>query len=182
MAHRYLIALGSNRRHHRFGRPEAVLEAALTALKQEGVKLKKIAPMLRSAPLGPSLRRYANGAALVSSKLDPHELFELLKRVERAFGRRAGGRRWGTRVLDLDIVLWNGGAWASSGLIVPHVSFRERNFVLRPATAIAPRWRDPLSGLTLRQLHSRLTRATRLPKRDGPLARARSSVGRAADF
>lgn len=143
-----------------------VLKAALIALKREGVKLKKVAPMLRSAPLGPSLRRYANSAALVSTKLEPAQLLDLLKETERSFGRRPGGRRWATRVLDLDIVLWDGGAWASPGVIIPHVSFRERDFVLRPAAAIAPIWRDPLTGLTLRQLHSRLTRATRLPKRD----------------
>ncbi len=166
MSHHYLIALGSNRRHQRYGRPEAVLRAALVALEQAGVQVEQVAPMLRSAPLGPSLRRYANSMVRVRSKLDPPALLELLKRTERDFGRRRGGQRWSTRVLDLDILLWDGGTWASPGLIVPHVAFRDRDFVLRPVVAIAPRWRDPLTGLTLRQLHSRLTRESRLPKRD----------------
>ena len=166
MGQRYLIALGSNRRHHRHGRPEQVLDAALQALGKAGVKVKRVAPVLRNPPIGPSLRRYANGAALVKSKLEPQEMLDLLKRIERQFGRRNGGQRWATRVLDLDIVLWDGGAWSSPDLTIPHPLFRERDFVLRPAAAIAPAWRDPLSGLTLRQLHSRLTRRARLPKRD----------------
>ena len=158
MGRRYLIALGSNVRHHRFGPPERVLVAALAVLEQGGIRLECASPVIRSAPIGPSLRRYANGVAMVRSKLGPDELLDLLKAIERRFGRRAGGQRWSSRVLDLDIVLWSGGAWSSPGLTVPHVAFRSRDFVLAPAAAIAPEWRDPVSGLTLRQLRARLQR------------------------
>jgi 2-amino-4-hydroxy-6-hydroxymethyldihydropteridine diphosphokinase len=58
-------------------------------------------------------------------------------------------------VLDLDIVLWSGGAWSGPGLTVPHIAFRERRFVLDPAAEVAPAWRDPVSGRTLRQLAAR---------------------------
>ena len=61
-------------------------------------------------------------------------------------------------MLDLDIVLWSGGAYAGNGLTVPHLSFRDRGFVLGPALAVAPDWRDPITGLTLRHLHYRLSR------------------------
>ena len=40
---------------------------------------------------------------------------------------------------------------------------RERTFVLAPATRIAPRWRDPVTGFTVRQLYARLTRSNPLP-------------------
>lgn len=160
MGQRYLIALGSNKRHHRFGPPERVLAAALAELTRRRVKVMAAAPVLRSAAVGPSLRRYANSAALVKSRLDPDALLDLLKAVEREFGRRSGGQRWTARVLDLDVVLWSGGAWASPGLTVPHMMFRQRDFVLKPAAAIAPNWRDPLTGLSLRQLLARLHRRT----------------------
>ena len=156
--HAYLIALGSNRRHHRFGRPREVLAAALERLGAEGIRVVAAAPVLLTEPLGPSLRRYANSAAVIETRLDPPALLVLLKRIEREFGRRPGGQRWTSRVLDLDVILWSGGAFAAPGLTIPHPLFRTRNFVLAPAAAIAPAWRDPITGLTLRQLHARLTR------------------------
>ncbi|MBV1691018.1 2-amino-4-hydroxy-6-hydroxymethyldihydropteridine diphosphokinase [Novosphingobium sp. G106] len=163
MAERYLVALGSNRRHHRLGCPEAVLRAAFAALDGKGLKLKAVSAVVASRPLGPSLRRYANAAAVVKSKLAPDELLDRLKAIEQRFGRRIGGRRWGARVLDLDIVLWSGGAWSSPPLTIPHPAFRTRRFVLGPAAAIAPRWRDPLTALTVRHLLARLTRPRPLP-------------------
>jgi 2-amino-4-hydroxy-6-hydroxymethyldihydropteridine diphosphokinase len=105
-----------------------------------------------------SVRRYANSAAVIETTLAPDGLLAALKQVERGFGRTRGGQRWAARVLDLDIVLWDGGAWSSPGLIVPHIAFRTRDFVLGPAARLAPHWRDPLSGLTLRQLAGRLNR------------------------
>lgn len=156
---RYLIALGSNVRHPRLGPPRRVLAEMPGILAGAGLRVLAMAPVVESAPIGPSRRRYANGALLVETGLEPPELLALLKRIERGMGRRRGGQRWGSRVLDLDIVLWSGGCWADPRLVVPHKAFRERLFVLGPAATIAPAWRDPLSGLTLRQLQARLARA-----------------------
>ena len=164
MTQRYLIALGSNRRHQRFGSPERVLAAALLAIDRNGLTLERAGPVVRSAPLGPSRRRYANSAALVKTRLDPLDLLERLKTIEAQFGRRTGGARWTARVLDLDIVLWSGGAWCSPSLTIPHAHFRRRSFVLTPLLPIAGSWRDPLSGLSLRQLHARLTRPRPAPR------------------
>lgn len=164
MRQRYLIALGSNKRHHRYGGPRQVLRAAIAALAAAGVTVEAAAPIVTSAPLGPSLRRYANSAALIATDLAPDELLDLLKRIEGHFGRRAGGQRWSSRVLDLDLVLWSGGAWSSPGLTVPHAAFRARDFVLTPALAIAADWRDPVTNLSLRQLKARLTRPRPMPR------------------
>lgn len=155
--HRYLIAFGSNRRHHRLGRPRDVLGAASVELDRAGVRILRAGRLLHSRPLGPSRRAYANSTVLAETSLEPEEMLALLKRIERRFGRRRGGQRWSARVLDLDIVLWSGGAWSSPGLTIPHPHFRERDFVLRPASEVSPRWRDPVTGLTLRQLKARLT-------------------------
>ena len=125
------------------------------------------APVIEIDPIGPSIRRYANSAAVIETDIEPEALLALLKRIEHDFGRRAGGQRWRARVIDLDIVLWSGGPYASPALTIPHKLFRERRFVLDPALAVAPDWRDPITGLTLRQLHARLTRQQALPKRVG---------------
>lgn len=135
-----------------------MLAAALAALEDAGVRIDAAAPVLLSDPVGPSLRRYANSAAVIASALEPPAMLALLKRIERAFGRRRGGRRWAARVLDLDLVLWSVGPFAAPGLTIPHPLFRDRAFVLAPAALIAPAWRDPVTGLTVRQLHARLTR------------------------
>lgn len=149
--HHYVIALGSNRRG-RHGSPRRQIAAAIAAVG--GVVA--ISPVIETAPLGPSRRRFANAAILIESGETPAELLARLKQIERSFGRRRG-RRWDARVIDLDLILWSGGAWSSPGLTVPHPLFRQRDFVLRPLTSIVPDWRDPLTGRTIRQLAARLT-------------------------
>jgi 2-amino-4-hydroxy-6-hydroxymethyldihydropteridine diphosphokinase len=147
----YAIALGSNRRT-RHGPPEATLRAALAGLRPVAVSR-----ILATPALGPAGRGFANAVAIVESRLEPDELLAELKALERAFGRRAG-RRWGPRPLDLDIILWSEGPWAGPGPIIPHPEFRKRTFVLQPLAELVPDWRDPVSGLTTRQLLFRLTR------------------------
>jgi 2-amino-4-hydroxy-6-hydroxymethyldihydropteridine diphosphokinase len=119
-------------------------------------------PVIASTPLGPAQRRFANAAALLDTELDPASLLAALQRMENQFGRRRW-RRWGDRVLDLDIVLWSEGTITAAMLTIPHPAFRERAFVLGPASAIAPLWRDPQTALTLRQSNARLTRKRPLP-------------------
>jgi 2-amino-4-hydroxy-6-hydroxymethyldihydropteridine diphosphokinase len=119
---------------------------------------------LASAPIGPSRRRYANAAVIVATAAGPEAVLDRLQGIEHAFGRRRRGARWGARVLDLDIVLWSGGPWASERLVIPHPEFRSRAFVLAPAAAIAPGWRDPVTGRTLRQLNARLLHAVTSPR------------------
>lgn len=148
----YAIALGSNRRG-RHGAPEREIAAALAAIG--GVTA--VSPILRTAPLGPSKRRFANAVAIVATPEAPPELLGRLKEIERSFGRRRG-QAWSARVIDLDIVLWSGGSWGERALTIPHPLFRARDFVLGPLLAIAPGWRDPITRLSVRQLRARLTR------------------------
>lgn len=154
MSTSYAIALGSNRRHGRFGAPPAVLQAAAEALRDFG-EVEALSRIRQTRALGPAGRGFANAALILTSDLDPPGLLAALKALERRFGRR-GGRRWGPRVLDLDILLWSEGVWAEDGLTVPHPEMRHRAFVLEPLADIAPGWRDPLGGRTVRQLLARL--------------------------
>lgn len=147
----YALALGSNRRSRR-GSPAATLRAALAELAPEAASR-----IVATPALGPAGRSFANAAAIVITEEAPLELLDRLKGIERAFGRR-GGRKWGPRVLDIDILLWSGGAWAGDGLVIPHPEFRRRRFVLEPLATIVPAWRDPVTGATIRQLLHRLAR------------------------
>jgi 2-amino-4-hydroxy-6-hydroxymethyldihydropteridine diphosphokinase len=150
----YAIAIGSNRPHGRHGRPAGVVEAAIARLDEE-FGLFDASPIVLNAAHGGAGRDFANAVALVESALEPLEMLRHLKRIERDFGRRRG-RRWGPRVLDLDIVLWSGGKFRSHRLTVPHPQLAKRSFVLGPLEAIAPAWR--VGSVTVRHLAQRLAR------------------------
>ena len=152
----YAVAIGSNRPHGRFGRPTGVVEAAIARLDRQ-FDLFDASPIVLNAALGGAGRDFANALALVESDLDPPAMLARLKAIEREFGRRPG-RRWGPRVLDLDIIAWSGGKWKTRGLSIPHRSAAERAFVIEPLAAIAPGWRFP-QGLSARHLARRLARA-----------------------
>lgn len=163
----YAIALGSNRPHHRHGRPREILFAALCALQREDIHVLALSPVIATPPVGPSQRVFANAAAIIATTLAPPDLLQRLKRLEREFGRRSC-RRWGERTLDLDIILWSGGRWQSPRLQIPHGAFRERAFVLAPLARIAPHWRDPSSALTIRHLLARLKKPKPVDRRAKP--------------
>lgn len=150
----YAIAIGSNRPHGRHGRPTGVVEAAI-ALLDESFGLFDASPIVLSPALGPAGRDFANAVALVASKLEPPAMLSRLKEIERAFGRRRA-RRWGPRVLDLDIILWSGGKFRSSALTIPHPELGRRSFVLDPLAMIAPNWR--IDALKVRHLAGRQVR------------------------
>jgi 2-amino-4-hydroxy-6-hydroxymethyldihydropteridine diphosphokinase len=152
--HLYAIAIGSNRPHGRFGRPAGVVEAAFARLDEE-FGLFDASPIVLNAAHGGAGRDFANAVALVESTLEPRDMLSRLKALEREFGRRAG-RRWGPRVLDLDLVLWSGGKFRSRRLTVPHPELARRSFVLQPLSAIAPGWR--VGAVTIRHLAERLAR------------------------
>lgn len=154
----YLIGLGSNQLHPLVGRPDKIIEHAISALEMDDIDVFAQSPVISSAPLGPSRRRYANATAIISTTLAPPSLLSRLHNIEDHFGRVRRGQAWQARTLDLDILLWSGGMWADSALAIPHHALRSRGFVLTPAAMIAPDWRDPVTGLSIRQLQSRFNR------------------------
>ncbi len=162
MSQSYLIALGSNMHHRLYGSPHQVVRAAMEELSALGTVTAR-SPIITSDAMGAAQRRFANAACTLDSELAPPAMLDGVKRIEREFGRR-GSRRWGDRVLDCDIILWSGGRWRSRVLTIPHRELRNRAFVLTPASAIAPNWRDPVTGANLRQLKARLTKGSALPR------------------
>ena len=163
---RYAIALGSNRRHGRHGAPAAVLRAAVDALAGIG-RIQGLSRIVTTPAMGGAGRAFANAVLVLESRLLPDALLAELKQVERGFGRRRG-RRWAPRVLDLDIILWSEGPWGGPGPIVPHPAFRDRDFVLAPLAQVAPDWRDPISGASVRQLAWRLARPVPIDRAGAP--------------
>ncbi len=152
----YAIAIGSNQPHGHHGRPPAVVAAAIARLDQ-AFALFDASPLMINRAVGGAGRDFANAVTLIESPLGPPALLAQLKAIERDFGRRTG-RRWGPRVLDLDIIAWSGGKFASRHLTIPHPRLTERDFVLTPLTFIAPTMRL-IGPLTVRHLAARLARS-----------------------
>jgi 2-amino-4-hydroxy-6-hydroxymethyldihydropteridine diphosphokinase len=151
--HLYAIAIGSNRRHVRHGAPSGVVAAAIAAL-DAAFGLFAASPMVLNPAIGGAGREFANAVVLVETPLDPEAMLTALKAIERDFGRRPG-KRWGARVLDLDLVAWGGGEYKSRRLVIPHPRLASREFVVGPLAAIAPGWRL-IGALTPRHLAARL--------------------------
>ncbi|WP_366048631.1 2-amino-4-hydroxy-6-hydroxymethyldihydropteridine diphosphokinase, partial [Sphingorhabdus sp. EL138] len=160
LSHLYLIGIGSNQPHPVIGTPNNIIPHAIAALEMGDIDVFAHSATIQSSPMGPSSRRFANAAAVIATQLPPPTLLARLHEIESHFGRVRRGQNWGARVLDLDILLWSGGMWADSNpaLSIPHPGLRSRGFVLTPAAMVAPDWRDPMTGLTIRHLQSRFNR------------------------
>ncbi|MEQ7872479.1 2-amino-4-hydroxy-6-hydroxymethyldihydropteridine diphosphokinase [Sphingomonas sp. ASV193] len=153
--HVYAVALGSNRPDGRHGSPAQVVAAAIARLDAK-FTLFDASAIIATPAEGGAGREFANAVALVESDLAPPAMLAALKAIEREFGRRPG-RRWGPRVLDLDLALWSGGRFASRRLAIPHPRLAERGFVLAPLATIAPNWRT--GAHAVRHLAARLGKA-----------------------
>src|SRR5207248_11146640 len=137
-----------------YGRRDGVVTPAIDRPARE-FGLFDASPIILNAAQGGAGRDFANAVAMVESDAEPPDMLARLKAIEREFGRRSG-RRWGPRVLDLDILLWSGGKWRSRRLTIPHPQLARRGFVLQPLAAIAPGWR--VGALAVRHLAHRLAR------------------------
>jgi 2-amino-4-hydroxy-6-hydroxymethyldihydropteridine diphosphokinase len=147
------LGLGAN-----LGDCRASVEAALAALRSHPrIRVLAVSSFIDTEPVGgpPGQPVYLNGAARIETDLEPAALLAELKRLERALGRREGPR-WGPRPIDLDILLYDDLVLDTPDLIIPHLGLRERRFVLAPLKEIAPDVRDPVTGLTMRELLARL--------------------------
>ena len=88
---------------------------------------------------------YVNAVMAVATDLSPIELLRALQVIENSHGR-VRGERWGSRTLDLDILLYGDQIIALPDLTVPHIGLTERAFVLYPLYEIAPQLIIPNKG------------------------------------
>jgi 2-amino-4-hydroxy-6-hydroxymethyldihydropteridine diphosphokinase len=147
-----LLGLGANLPSTTHGQPEATVVAALAALAAEGVAVERLSPWYRSAPVPAGDQPwYVNGVAAVTTRRAPGELLELLHRIERRFGRVRRHRNE-PRVLDLDLLDYDGLVQQDGAAVLPHPRLHERAFVLLPLRDVAPQWRHPTLGRSVAEL------------------------------
>lgn len=157
-AQQYVIGVGANQRSVAHGHPRRTIMAAADHVRAFGATIVRTSPIRLSRPVGPSRRSYVNAAWVIACDLPPDEFLVRLKQVERDLGRNERGQIWSARPIDLDIILWSGGPFHDQALTIPHRHWRTRTFVAEPCCRIAPDWRDPITGLTVRQTLARLRR------------------------
>lgn len=128
------IGLGSN-----LGDPEAQLRKALQCLDAlADTQVESVSPLFRTAPVGPQDQpEFLNAVAHLRTRVPADALLSLLKDIEQQIGRTPT-RHWGERVIDLDILDYEGTVLHAPHLILPHAHIGERGFVLVPLHAIAP--------------------------------------------
>jgi len=125
-----VIGVGSN-----LGDRAAAIESALARLRQASdIKLVVPSAIFETQPVGVTDQpAFLNLVVGVETTLTPEALLETLLSVERTAGRRRENEmRWGPRVLDLDLLLFEGETRTGPGLELPHPRMWERAFVLAP--------------------------------------------------
>lgn len=132
------LGLGSN-----LGEREEYLRAAIEALgKLRGTRVIASSGLYCSKPWGKRDQPdFMNMVTSIETQMEPCELLRECKRIEREAGRTAG-ERWGPRVLDIDILLYDDLTLDSDTLTVPHPRLWQRQFVLMPLAELLPELHD----------------------------------------
>ena len=99
---------------------------------------------------------FVNGVVKIGTSLDPSELLKMLKTVEKEIGRTKTVIRYGPRILDLDIILYDDLVLDSPQLTIPHPRMHKRRFVLCPICDIAPDMIHPVLHYSMRGLLDQL--------------------------
>jgi len=140
------LGLGSNIGDRKANLARAV--AMLAAHPQ--IEVVDVSSIHETEPVGYTKQPdFLNAVARVETTLRPRELLDVILAIEAEMGRERT-IRWGPRVIDIDILLFDGEQVDEPGLEIPHPRMMERQFVLDPLAEIAPDLVLP-NGRTARQ-------------------------------
>jgi 2-amino-4-hydroxy-6-hydroxymethyldihydropteridine diphosphokinase len=118
------LGLGSN-----LGRRASNLSAARRRLRQAGARILRQSRVIETEPWGVSDQpRFLNQVVELEWSGTARQLLKANKRVEEEGGRKPA-RRWGPRVIDIDILLFGEERISQRDLVIPHPRIREREFV-----------------------------------------------------
>ena len=147
------IGLGSNLKD-----PKAQIKRALTKLSDNnGTKLITASSFYESKPLldipGPN---YLNAVCKIETQLSAIDLLDLCQEIEDN-QQRVREVKWGSRTIDLDILLYGEQVISNKRLSIPHPEAINRAFVLVPLFEIEPNIKFPLLG-TIKDLLDRINK------------------------
>lgn len=141
------IGIGSN-----LGNREENCFRAIEFLIERGVKVTNRSSLYKTAPWGiKDQPEFINMAIEVETEVSPGELLRILKEIEVRLGRNKG-KRWGPRVIDLDILFYDTLILKTPDLEIPHPGVSDRTFILKPLSEIAPDKIHPVLKTTVKDL------------------------------
>ena len=123
------LGLGSN-----LQQPVSQLKDALGRVGQlEGIEILEASGLYRTPPWGDDQQDdFINAVVRIETELAPVPLLHALQSIENVMGRQRSGRRWGPRLIDIDLLLFGEQQYHSEELQLPHPRMHERAFVLLP--------------------------------------------------
>ena len=131
------IGIGSNLGDRR----ENIAKSIALMRKEKGIQVLRVSSLYESDPWGIREQpRYLNGVLEMETYLSPEDLLHRLLSIEKGLGRRRG-KRWGPRIIDLDLLLYESVVMKESApgeLILPHPVLHRRKFVLLPLLELVP--------------------------------------------
>jgi len=149
-----------------------VRENFAKALKsiEKRARVVSVSSLYESNPVGPQDQpKFTNAVIKVETELAPFELLDRLKEIEREIGRKKT-KRWGPRVIDLDIIFYGDLVINTDSLVIPHPRAHERRFVLEPLLEIEPTAWHPAKDMAVKDICSGLGDSQAISKTDGPEA------------
>jgi 2-amino-4-hydroxy-6-hydroxymethyldihydropteridine diphosphokinase len=153
------VGIGSNLAAPEYESPLATAAAAIERLPSRGIEVVLRSRWYLSEPVPRSDQPwFVNAVLAIATRLGPEELLDRLLEIEAEFGRVRGERN-AARTLDLDLLDYEGRLCETTRLVLPHPRLQDRRFVLAPLCDVAPQWRHPLLGRSVRQLLARLPAA-----------------------
>jgi 2-amino-4-hydroxy-6-hydroxymethyldihydropteridine diphosphokinase len=121
-----------------------------------GVKLLRVSSFYRTEPVGVTDQgEFVNAVCEIRTRVNPRPLLALLKSIESLMGRK-DERRWGPRLIDLDLLLYGQAVINDRALVIPHPECHKRRFVLVPLNEIASYVIHPAFGVSVKGLLDRL--------------------------
>jgi 2-amino-4-hydroxy-6-hydroxymethyldihydropteridine diphosphokinase len=159
MPHRVHIGIGSNLGDRRANTGEAIEKVA----QLPGTRVVRASSLYESEPLGDAKTWFVNSVIEIESDLTPEALLKKLQAIEEAMGRkRVKGKRWGSRIIDLDILLFDQDVIDKRNLKIPHPELHKRRFVLLPLAELAPQVIHPQLGQSISTLLATVKDAKRV--------------------
>jgi 2-amino-4-hydroxy-6-hydroxymethyldihydropteridine diphosphokinase len=129
---------------------------ALERLSTKGISISKRSALYDTQPWGVKDQPdFVNMVVEAETVMSPEELLGTLKEIEREMGRKAS-TRWGPRLIDLDVLLYDDRIVQSKDLVIPHPLLHKRDFVLLPLAEISPECVHPVLNKTIRELTKEL--------------------------